>query len=790
MRTSNRLISLLLLCVTAYSQVGTWEKIPTLTEIRTMLPVKDEIIMASDGGLLVFNKADGLFSYGVENRLTENLDLTSTYIDSDSLLWIGARSPGPIVEVMNLNRSQFLRVEFVDLDETNSFVQVGDSVYATYRNDLEGGVLLYRKGTEVIEYLDIFNNFPHQNTMDLGSVADIGYVNGKLYFRTNREIIWVDLDGRNLKDPVNWNVDVIPSGAPEITRSLPYMSSILLAAGSSIYEYDFDNYLQLYSSENEIVDMHESPTESEILILATNVGLESLDLQNGVSSQIYTLAHINSIEKYEDEIWIASTTDFLSLYHDQVVETYSANRPRDHSFNKLMMDASDQLIGGGPNGFSIFSDLGWRTIKAGSFNSDFDESLYNWNEMIVETLDFRGDTPVEDIVIDDFGNTFFTIQGRGVFKLDDEQPGNSKYFGSSDGSLEPTFDGAETNYVLPGQMSIDSRQNVWVTTKFVREGGGVVSILTPEDSVYHIYQYQGGLNSRSVKSIAIDDKDMVWLGSQVRSDLQASGGIDFLEVVDGSFGNEMAINVSHLSTDSPLASNEILQLEVDTHNTLWILTPSGVQSMPLPDRWLTSSELKNHASLYMTPKETDYYYYWQLTDYNVTSFEIDKRGNHWFLSDNSGVHVLQDNGRWINGGYGYNTGNSGLLDNEIYSAAFDGKTGQTYLSTPKGISILHTPFAQPKETYSSMHIYPQPFNPDIHEKVIIQGLMDNSTVRILTIQGTLVKELTYLNEDVQGYEAQWDGRDVAGDKVGSGVYILFLFNGEGEAASQKIAVLR
>ena len=788
MQTSIRLIFLLLSGVAAYSQVGTWEKIPTLTEIRTMLPLEDEVIMASDGGLLVFDKANGLFSYGVQSGLTENLDLTSTYIDSDNLLWIGARSPGPIVEVMDLNTSQFLRVEFVDLDETNSFVQVGDSVYATYRNDLGGGLLLYRKGAEVIEYLDIFNNFPNQSTMDLSFVGDIGYVDGKLYFRTNREILWVELDGRNLKDPVNWNVDPIPAIASDMSRSLPYMNSVLIAAGSRIYEYNFDNYFGRYSSEDEISDMHESPTESNTLILATDVGLVSFNLQTQVDTPIYNLAHINSIELFDDEIWVASSTDFLSLYKDQLYEPYSANRPGDHSFNKLLVDASDQLIGGAPNGFSIYSDFGWRTIKAGNFNSDFDEDSYNWNEMIVGTLDFIGNAPVEDIVSDGDGNTFFTLQGRGVFKLDDEQPGESKYFSASDGSLEPTYN--SDIYVLPGQMSVDSKHNVWVTTKFVREGGGVLSILTPDDSVYHIYQYQGGLNSRSVKSIAIDDNDMVWLGSQVRTELQASGGIDFLEIVDGSLRNDMEINVSHLSTDSPLASNEILQLEVDTHNTLWILTPSGVQSMPLPTRWLTSSELKNHASLYMSQIEADYYEYWQLTDYNVTSFEIDQRGNHWFLSDNAGVHVLQDNGRWINGGYGYNTSNSGLLDNEIYSAAFDGETGRTYLSTPKGISLLNTPFAQPKETYSSIHIYPQPFNPDIHEKVIIQGLMDNSSVRILTVQGALVKELTYLNDDVQGYEAQWDGRDEAGDKVGSGVYILFLFNDEGEAASQKLAVLR
>ena len=788
MQTSIKLLFLLLPYIAAYSQVGTWEKIPTLTEIRTMLPMEDEVIMASDGGLLVFNKTNRLFSYGVHGGLTENLDLTATYIDSDNLLWIGARSPGPIVEVMDLNTSQFLRVEFVDLDETNSFVQVGDSVYATYGNDLEGGLLLYRKGAEVIEYLDIFNNFPNQNTMDLSFVGDIGYVDGRLYFRTNREIVWVELDGRNLKDPVNWNVDPIPTGASDISRSFPYMNSVLLAAGKSIYEYNFDDYIELLSSENAIADMHESPTDGNILFLATNVGLESINLSNGMDIEIYNLANINSIELIDDEIWVASGTDFLSQYKDQLYEAYSANRPRDHSFNKLRVVASDQLMGGAYNGFSIYSDLGWRTIKAGSFNSDFDESLYNWNEMIVGTLDYRGNCVVEDIVSDGNGNTFFALQGRGVFKLDDVQPGDSKFFSPADGSLEPTFD--SDIYVLPGQMSVDSKRNVWATTKLVREGGGALSILTPEDSVFRIYQYQGGLNSRSVKSIAIDDNDMVWLGSQVRTEIQASGGIDFLELVGGVPGNEMEINVSHLTTDSPLASNEILQLEVDTHKNLWILTPAGVQSMPLPERWLTSSELKNHASLYMTAKETDYYYYWQLTDYNITSFEIDQRGNIWFLSDNAGVHVLQDNGRWINGGYGYNTSNSGLLDNEIYSAAFDGEKGQTYLSTPKGISIINTPFAQPKETYASMHIYPQPFNPDIHEKVIIQGLMDNSSVRILTVQGTLVRELTYLNNDVQGYEAQWDGRDESGDKVGSGVYILFLFNDEGEAASQKLAVLR
>jgi len=783
-----RLFFLLISSLLAYSQVGTWEKIPTLTEIRALHPSENEVIMASDGGLLVFEKASGLFTYGIDGEGSENLDLNSIYVDSDSLLWIASRSPGPIVEVMNLNTHDFLRVEFVDLDATNSFVQAGDSVYATYQDGLEGGLLLYRKSRDMIEYLDIFNNFPDQSTMNLDLAADVGRVNGKLYFRTNHEIVWAELDGRNLKDPANWNVARVPSGDAEIIGVVTHLNDIRIAAGNKIYEYDFTHFSQLFDSAHDIYDIAKNPAAVDGIILASSAGLLSLDVSTMTQNQMYATAHIQSIGLYQDEIWMASDTDFLALYQDQVYESFSANRPRDHLFNRMIVDGFGQLIGGAKNGISFFSDQGWRTISAGNSNTAFDESAYNWNEMIVDTLNFDGNEIVEDMVIDGSGNIFFAIQANGVLQLDNEQPGASKFYSPLDGSLESTFEPGD--YVLPGQMAVDSKDNVWVTTKFVSEGGGVLSILTSQDSVYHIYQYQNGLGSRSVKSIAIDDNDMVWLGSQVRTELQASGGIDFLEVVGGELSANLELNVAHLSTDSPLASNEILQLEIDKNNTLWILTPAGVQSMILPDRWLTSAELKNHASLYMTPKGSDYYYYWQLTDYNVTGIEIDQRGNHWFLSDNAGIHVLQDNGRWINGGYGYNTGNSGLLDNSIYSAAFNAESGQAYFSTPKGISILNTPFANPKETYSNIHIYPQPFNPDIHEKVIIQGLMDNSSVRILTIQGRLVKELTYLNDDVQGYEAQWDGRDEAGDKVGSGVYILYLYNDEGVAASQKLAVLR
>ena len=786
MRKFQFLFVLLLSSHVVFGQVGTWEKLPTLTEIRSLLPLEDKVVLASNGGLLSFNKTQKTFRYGINGHRTNNFDVNAVYIDSDNLLWVGSRSPGPIVETIDLNTNAALQVEFVDIDEVTSFVQVGDSMYVTYQEGLGGGLLLYRKSGGSIQYLDIFDNYPNQSALDLTSVGDVNYINGKIVFRSNKEILWVELDGSNLKDPTNWNVASLPNGSAPITSMTASGDKLRFSSGSIIYEYDFVGFSPLLSADGPILDLGIGTDLQNIVIFATSSGVYSHDLDSDFRYQIINKTGITGIELFGDEIWTTSPSNILAVSSDDNFESFSANRPIDHLFNRMLINNNGELFAGAQGGISIHSQLGWRTIISGNYNTSFDVNTYNWDEMIMDTLDFRGNVVVEDMIRDSNGNVYFALQGRGVLKLDDEQPGESTYYSASGGIMEPTFD--SDTYVLPGQMAIDSRENVWLTTKFVREGGSGLTILGADDQIYHINQFQSGLGSRTIKSIAIDKNDLVWIGSQVRTELQASGGINLIDF-SGVMEQDLEPRVSTL-IDGTLASNEILQLEVDTHNTLWILTPAGVQSMVLPDTWLSSAELKNYASLYMTQKESDFYYYWQLTDYNVTGIEIDQRGNHWFLSSNAGVHVLQENGRWINGGYGYNTGNSELLDNEIYSVAFDAESGQTYFSTPKGISILNTPFADPKEDYSSIHIYPQPFNPDVHEKVIIQGLMDNSSVKILTISGVLVKELTFVDNDVQGYEAQWDGRDKEGDVVGSGVYILYLFNEDGASASQKLAILR
>lgn len=772
--------------ISIQAQVGNWLDIPTPTEIRKILALPQKLVLATDGGLLEFNEGSEHFSNGYLNQQTHNLDINTLMMGSDSLLFIGSRAPGPIVEVLDLSTAAMLPIDYVDLDEVTSFLQVGDSIYATYRESVNGGLLVYRQVENRVEYLDQLSNFPDQENLELGDCNNLTRVGDHLVFRSFGDLLWADLGSQNLKDPDNWIKLSLPSSVNQINDLLANDSTLLIAADNAIYEYDFNTLVELYSGGSDILKMKPRSDGADEFYLLRASGIQLINLTSNSVTDVVTSSGLQSLELDGAELWFSSNQQFLNKYSNGDHVFYSANRPRTHLFNKLIYPENGILTGGAKGGLSFRDPQGWRSIYFSSTSSGFNESTWDWSREITDTLAYPRlrNVIVEDIVEDQLGNLYFSMQGRGVLRLGQD----TTLFNAENNVLESTFDSEDSLYILAGQLAVDSQNTVWITTKLIRSGGNSVTGIQEDGSVVHIPHQSAGLTSRTIKCVAVDANDNLWLGSQIWTEPHDIGGLHF---VDGSSisSDVSEIRVSRLSGTPPLASNDILQLEVDAENVLWILTTAGLQSMRLPNTWMETAELRNWAQINMSSSTFDDYGRY-LGDYNISSIEIDPRGNRWFLSANLGVHALQANGRWLNSGYGYNTGNSDILDNEILSMAFNAASGEAYFSTPKGISVLKTPFANPKADYSTLYIFPQPFSPGLHDKVIIQGLMDHSSVKILTISGALVRELSSQTGEVQGFEAQWDGRDTAGDFVGNGVYLLYFFNEDGQASNSKIAVLR
>ena len=94
-----------------------------------------------------------------------------------------------------------------------------------------------------------------------------------------------------------------------------------------------------------------------------------------------------------------------------------------------------------------------------------------------------------------------------------------------------------------------------------------------------------------------------------------------------------------------------------------------------------------------------------------------------------------------------------------------------------------------------MYAYPNPVL-KIHEQVTIDGrngtnLPEGTNVKILDVAGNLVFESNVLEgQELQGGKVVWNKKNLAGQQVASGIYIVLLTNEDGsETATTKIAIV-
>jgi hypothetical protein len=82
--------------------------------------------------------------------------------------------------------------------------------------------------------------------------------------------------------------------------------------------------------------------------------------------------------------------------------------------------------------------------------------------------------------------------------------------------------------------------------------------------------------------------------------------------------------------------------------------------------------------------------------------------------------------------------------------------------------------------------YPNPFRSDRHDQIVIEGLSDQTTIRILTTDGQLIQQI-----ENRGGTASWNGKDARGEQVASGVYVIVALSPDGkDRGVGKIVVIR
>ncbi|MFZ4590055.1 MAG: hypothetical protein ACOYN6_03595, partial [Ignavibacteria bacterium] len=170
---------------------------------------------------------------------------------------------------------------------------------------------------------------------------------------------------------------------------------------------------------------------------------------------------------------------------------------------------------------------------------------------------------------------------------------------------------------------------------------------------------------------------------------------------------------------------------------------------------------------------------------NCRCISIDVLNQKWIGTENNGVfHLSSDGATLIET---FNLNNSPILNNQINSIAVNTKDGRAYFGTLNGLSSVQTDAISPLMEFEKIICSPNPYLVPPRVNLKIDGLVENSSVKILSLSGDLITEFT----SPGGRIASWDGKDSKGNYVASGIYIVVGFNKDGKKVGKgKVAIIK
>lgn len=213
--------------------------------------------------------------------------------------------------------------------------------------------------------------------------------------------------------------------------------------------------------------------------------------------------------------------------------------------------------------------------------------------------------------------------------------------------------------------------------------------------------------------------------------------------------------------ETPVIPNNIHSVSEDKEGNIWLSTSTG----PL---YLTPADVQNgRVTQHKVPRNdgTD------LADYLLTNVEIrcvraDGANRKW-IGTSDGVFLISADCNTMVQHFTVN--NSSLLSNVVNDILVDQNSNIVYFATDNGLCSYASDATQPAEAMDkdNVYAYPNPVTPDYTGDVTIVGLSFDADVKIVTSNGVLVN-----SGRSTGGTYRWNGRDLKGKRVASGVYMV------------------
>lgn len=733
-------------------QAGAWKDYLSYSNAIKVVDAGDKVFCATEGGLFYLDKEDnslnkvtGLSDFGIK---------TIAYNSDEELLVVAYENAnidiirsGSVINLSDIERKT------ISADKTIHNISFNDS--EAYISCGFGIVVLNLEKQEVKDtYIIGDEGLPMP-------VYDVDFYQNRIYAATEEGILWAPDDDTNLLDYSNWVEETNVPHAGEPFTLLAVHSGILIAnysvgesTNDEAYAYDGNNWSGYFSSLDLILELNSHGTyltftgKHEVVLFDqnhANIGkINSYELGEERVSYIYSYS--TAIEE-DGTIWIADHDHALIRFDGSNFEALQPYGPPTNDVFDLEIANSAVYITAG--GHTDVWDNRWMQPR---FQRLDDGQWTNFSN--AEIPELSGFPDIVCVAVDPFDEShlFIASWGGGVIEFRNDEFVNRYY--NLNSPLETALpDQPNEPYTRIGGLDFDSEGNLWITNSEVSHS---LHKLTP-DGEWESFILSSIANS-TVGKVLVNENDDKWI--------LAPRGNDAYVVDKTGDGKRRLLVTSYFSNGSDeytTRMNDVYAIAEDKEGAIWIGASNGVAVYNNPSRiWDSQSFYASQPGLDLN----DGIYHPLLSTEVVTAIAVDGANRKWLGTSNSGVYLVSELGEEEIAHF--TAENSPLLSNNIKAIAVDEKSGEVFFATENGLISYQGDAIGGKDNYGEVYVYPNPVRETYDGPITITGLISETDVKITDIAGNLVYKTTSL-----GGQAAWDGKNLNGNRVKTGVYLVF-----------------
>lgn len=726
-------------------KLGSWREHLPYLHARTLADGMKRIFCATDDGLFSFSKDDNSIQrFSKLNGLNDFGISTITYNPTRHVLIIGYADANIDLlydddQVLNLSDIKRKNVpgnktiNTIFISGKYAFLACGFGIVVLdlEKNEVKDTYFIGPNGSSInIFQIAVDNNYIYAATEDgvyRGGINDPNLSN----YNNWTKILDDTGDKGDFNLLVNFNNELVVNySRRNSTDTLMVYNGSWGAPAGNISNTNRNNNIVV--SDNELLITNDYSISKYDASLIRNRYIDGGFIQNG--NLKYALKENTGL------IWAADNKKGLLKISETAYDSIIPDGPNSTQFSMMRTINGQLWATHGPrnrgwdnqylyNGFSSFDGKDW--VSYDGYTGLQQQMFYQY-----------GLFDIMAVAIDnsDKNHVFLSSGGAGLLEFKNGVP--LHVYRETNSTLKVQFGN-------PGQVKVhgiayDSEGNLWCANAGVNT---VLNVLK-NDGTWKAFNMPGLITNSKAGDLIIDNNGIKWV--ILFENIGGKEGIlayDDRNTIDDPSDDQMAI--------VDFASNRVRTMTIDLDGVIWAGTEKGIYLIYPPSTTAQQILIKQ-----------DNTYQYLLETETVTAIAVDAANQKWIGTESGGLFLFSADGQTEISHF--TSDNSPLFSNTISSINIEGKSGEVYIGTDKGLISYQGTAIEGGTGCTDLVVYPNPVRHEYTGPIAIRGLVPNGIIKITDVSGNLVYQAKSL-----GAQAIWNGTNLNGQRVQSGVYIVF-----------------